>query len=328
MMTMRLRRRTCLQQPKRTEGPEVRSVVKNRLPVAAGIAVMMLVLVPAVAFGATASTPMPTVTATPSISATAPYALDFTLPTESKAGCMVCHGDENLTRLKAGKEISYYIDAEAIDSSIHAKTLCVGCHLDFAYKAPHTDATAWQSTAKLACKNCHEKQFLTFGQGAHRRAVDVTGTVAETEAKKPLCGDCHGSHDIMQLTDSAAGKAALHENGYEICGRCHQDYWDNYNDYYHGAAYKVGAEDAPACWDCHGWHDILPSDDPASLVNEAHLVETCGTGACHDQHGTASDEFIKNAAAMIHGKSAVREENPVLVFFGRVLGAIGKLFGT
>lgn len=328
MTTMRTCRCTHLLPPKRTES-EVMSVVRTRLTIAAVLAALMLAVAPGVANGAqaTTSTAMPSATATRSISSTAPYALDFTLPTESKAGCMVCHGDENLTRLKAGKTVTFYIDGDAYAKSIHATTLCVGCHLDFAYTAPHDGTTQWQTTAKLSCKNCHDKQFLAFGQGVHRRAVDATGAAAIEEAKKPLCGDCHGSHDIMQITDSPAGKAALHKKGYEICGRCHQEYWDSYDDYYHGAAYKMGAEDAPACWDCHGYHDILASSESASLVNATHLVETCGSGDCHDQHGTATDKFIQDAAQMIHGKRAVREANPLVVFFSRIFDGIGSLFG-
>ncbi len=313
----------------------MRRVVRTRLSIAVVFASAVFMLAPGLAFGAqgTTSTPvpvqMPALTATGSVSATAPYALDFTLPTESKAGCMVCHGDPNLTRIKGGKQVSYFVDSTKYAASIHAKTLCVGCHLDFAYTAPHAGATEWQSTAKLACKNCHNKQFLAFGAGAHQRSVTATGAAALAEAKKPLCGDCHGSHGMMKLTDSPEGLAALRANGYEVCGRCHQDYWDSYSDYYHGAAYKAGAPDAPACWDCHGWHDILPSKNPASLVNEDHLVETCGAGdACHQQHETASDQFIKQAAKMIHGKRDVRAKNPILVFFSRIFDGIGGLFGA
>ncbi len=310
-------------------------VMRTRLTGAVLLAAALLVVAPAAAGAATSTTTMTTSAATRSVSPTAPYALDFTLPTESKAGCMVCHGDKNLTRLKAGKTISYFIDAEAIGKSTHAKQFCVSCHLDFAYTAPHSTSD-WQATAKLACKNCHNDQFLAFGKGVHRRTIDATGTAATVEASKPLCGDCHGSHDIMRLTETSAGvtpagKAQLAARGYEVCGRCHQDYWDSYNDYYHGAAYKAGAKDAPACWDCHGWHDILPSKDPRSKVNAAHLVETCGsstTGAgCHEQHKDASDEFITSAASMIHGKQQVREENPLLSFLKRIKDAIGGLFG-
>ncbi|MEN6430211.1 MAG: hypothetical protein ABFC80_05100 [Coriobacteriales bacterium] len=261
----------------------------------------------------------------PSSSPTSPYALDFTLPTQSKAGCMVCHGDENLIRLKAGKTVSYYVDGDAYATSTHGKEQCVACHLDFAYKAPHEQDPDWQSTAKMACKNCHEEQFIAYGKGVHRRAIDATGAAAAIEKTKPLCGDCHGSHDIVTVTDSPEGQAWMHDNGWQICGRCHQDYWDNYDDYYHGAAYKSGADDAPACWTCHGWHDILPSTDKGSPVNEVHLAETCGQNGCHKV--SELDAAYLDYAYAIHGKRAVAEKNPLHRFARNVLGAIGGLFG-
>jgi hypothetical protein len=258
-----------------------------------------------------------------SVSATAPYALDFTLPTEGKAGCSVCHGDPNLTRLKGGVATSFFVDPDAYAASTHGTTQCVGCHLDFGYKAPHESDTDWRSTAKAACKNCHEEQFLSFGEGAHRRSLGATGEAAQIELKKPLCGDCHGSHEMETLTDSPEGKAAIHARGWEVCGRCHEDTWASYDDYYHGAAYKRGAKDAPSCWDCHGWHDIRPSSDKNSRVNEVHLVETCGQTGCH----TGVDENYVEYAAAIHGKRDIKLENPVYAFVRKIFSAIAGIFG-
>lgn len=259
-----------------------------------------------------------------SVNATAPYALDFTLPTEGKAGCTVCHGDPNLSRLQGGVKKSFFIDPELYAATTHGETQCVGCHLEFAYTAPHEGDKDWQSTAKSACKNCHQDQFLSFGLGAHRRSIEVTGTpAADTQLKKPLCGDCHGSHYMETLTDSPEGKAAIHARGWEVCGRCHEDTWASYDDYYHGAAYKRGAKDAPSCWDCHGWHDILPSSDRNSRVNEVHLVETCGQSGCH----SGVDENYVEYAAAIHGKRDVKLENPIYSVVRRVFKAIAGLFG-
>lgn len=293
---------------------------RTRLIALAIICVGIVALPPVAASAAEATI------ATPSVSATAAYALDFTLPTQSKAGCMVCHGDENLTRLKAGKAVSYYIDGDAYSASTHGEQQCVGCHLDFAYKTPHESDKNWQATAKIACKNCHGAQFLAFGQGVHRRAIDATGTAVAVEDSKPLCGDCHGSHDIVTITDSPEGQAQMHADGWQVCGRCHQDYWDSYDDYYHGAAYKRGAKDAPACWDCHGWHDILPSKDKGSKVNKVHLAETCGQGsACHD--AADLDETYLDYSYAIHGKRAAKQDNPVYSFVRKVASAIGGFFG-
>ncbi|MDI6691731.1 MAG: hypothetical protein QMD76_00240 [Anaerosomatales bacterium] len=255
--------------------------------------------------------------ATPSLVATAPvsrvttgYDLDFTLPTQSKSGCLVCHGDPDLVRLKAGKVTSYYVAPGEYGLSVHGKEQCVACHLDFAYKLPHDTEVAWQVTAKTACRNCHGEQFVAFGKGVHQRAVDATGTRVSVEASKPLCGDCHGSHAIQKLTDSKAGQAALHASGWDVCGRCHQDYWESYDDYYHGAAYKRGAKDAPACWDCHGWHDILPAKDRKSRVNEANLVETCGQEGCH-KRSTVGEDFVASYVDAIHHKTQAKQDNPM-----------------
>lgn len=278
--------------------------------------------------------------AAPSIVATAPYDLDFTLPTDSKSGCMVCHGDPALVRARDGVVRSYYIPDEAIASSAHADTSCVGCHLDFTYKAPHGDAD-WTVTAKSSCRNCHEQASLDFGIGVHRPSVPSTRTVEvsveSTEAPKPLCGDCHGAHDISWLAtdtpEARAGKRAIHADGWQVCGRCHEDYWDNYDDYYHGAAYKRGAADAPSCWDCHGWHEILPSDERASLVNDAHLVETCSGGnltpndprTCHAKH-TVTEEYVEYKV-FIHGREDIATDAPFLAFLRKVTAAIGRFFG-
>jgi hypothetical protein len=264
--------------------------------------------------------------------ATAPYELDFTLPSESRSGCLVCHGDPALIRVREGIITSFFISAETMAASTHVDQQCVGCHVDFTYKSPHL-ADQWSVTAKSACRNCHDEQSQAFGVGVHRPTVPSAQPVpvasTETpEAPKPLCGDCHGSHDIMALTETGGddwrdGKAEIHDRGYEVCGRCHQDYWDSYADYYHGAAYKRGAEDAPSCWDCHGWHDILPSDDRGSRVNGAHLVETCGQEGCH----FGVDETYVEYAAFIHGRPELEAANPLRAFFRTIAESIGRLFG-
>ena len=269
--------------------------------------------------------------AAPSTEATvAPYELDFTLPSESRSGCMVCHGDPALVRVREGAIESFYINEVAIAASTHVDQQCVGCHVDFTYKSPHAKED-WSLTAKSACRNCHEDQSRAFGEGVHRPTVPTAPaeeSKEESVGPKPLCGDCHGSHDIRALTEEGGedwedGKAAIHDNGWQVCGRCHEEYWDNYDDYYHGAAYKRGAEDAPSCWDCHGWHDILPSDDRGSRVNEAHLAETCGQAGCHE----GVDENYTEYAVFIHGREDVTGENPLFKFFRAIGNALGRLFG-
>lgn len=249
------------------------------------------------------------------------YDVDFTLPSAAKNGCLVCHGDGNLTRLKDGEYVSFYVDPELVERSAHAGVQCTGCHLDFAFTVPHVAAgDDWRAVAKSACKNCHQDQFLDYGRSAHRIEEGDTA-VSETSGGKPLCGDCHGSHAIMTITDSPSAQQELRDRAYEVCGECHQDYWDSYDDYYHGAAFKLGAADAPSCWDCHEGHEVLPSSDKDSSTNERHIVETCAQ--CH----AAATEDYTAYTQMIHGRTEIAEDVFLRDWLAWLRGVISSIFG-
>lgn len=250
------------------------------------------------------------------------YDMDFTLPTAGKSGCLVCHGDRSLVRLNAGRLVSYWIDEAVMQASAHSTIQCTGCHLDFAYSAPHRTDGDWRRTAKLACKNCHKDAFQAFGQGVHSLTADATADIVLRDRGKPLCGDCHGSHEIARLKNNPVGKASLHAQGQRICGRCHADYWKSYADYYHGSAYRRGADDAPACWDCHGWHDILPTDDRRSRLNETGIALTCG-----ECHPNVNDEYL-TYSTIIHRKGEALARNPVYSFIRAAGHRIGGIFGA
>jgi len=75
------------------------------------------------------------------------------------------------------------------------------------------------------------------------------------------------------------------------CARCHegvrlsQEFGveghraSTYLASYHGLASRLGSQIVANCASCHGVHNILPSSDPRSTINRAHLVNTCGQ--CH-----------------------------------------------
>lgn len=260
----------------------------------------------------------------PAVAVAQDYDLNFTLPTAGKSGCMVCHGDKNLGVLQGDQFVSYWVDGAILDESAHAGIMCTGCHIDFAYKSPHNiEQTDWVRTARLSCKNCHQAQWDAYSRGSHSLAIEPGEEMSESEAAKPLCGDCHGpSHGIMTLTDNPEAKEELHQNGYEICGKCHAEEWDSYSDYYHGAAYRRGAPDAPSCWQCHDYHAIQPSTSRDSTVYEGNLAETCGQ--CHED---PSDKYLEYAG-LVHRRDEVRSENPLYRFMDSAKGTIEDVFGT
>lgn len=253
----------------------------------------------------------------------------------AKIMCTGCHTD-----------FAFKAPHGTTDWRANAKLACKNCHQDqfTAYSAgvhsisvkPGTaEAAAVRGTAMASRAGTATAREATAsapasGSAAATRSASATAsagasasvTATGSSAEKPLCGDCHGAHDIEVLEDNPAGQLRLHRQGYEVCGRCHRDWWDSYADYYHGAAFKKGTKDAPACWDCHGWHEIRPSDDRRSGVSDANLVETCAR--CHK---SAGEKFVVATRDMIHGRADARQENPVYAAYSRVRDAIAGLFG-
>ena len=106
----------------------------------------------------------------------------------------------------------------------------------------------------------------------------------------PVCTDCHGSHLIKAPSDPSPTVSA--ENlATNTCAQCHESVKmsqefgivggrkTSYLASYHGLATARGSKVAANCASCHGAHNILPSSDPNSTINQAHLVQTCGK--CH-----------------------------------------------
>jgi hypothetical protein len=114
---------------------------------------------------------------------------------------------------------------------------------------------------------------------------------------------------------------AVHASALEMCGQCHTQAASTYADYYHGAAYRRGAEDAPACWQCHNTHLILPSDNRLSWSNEDNLPTTCGQ--CH--LGNVNDTYT-DYAALVHRQTVTLNENPVMAVAHSARQAISNVF--
>jgi hypothetical protein len=275
---------------------------------------------------------------------TATYNLDWTLGTIGKSGCLVCHGDKNLVRIVAGVPVSMYVDTQELQNSAHAKLLCTDCHTDFAYKLPHASGVngdSWSTVAKSACKNCHQPEFLDWAKSSHSlsgaNGALLTSALGRPGSSapgmpRPMCGDCHGGHTIP-AKDDAAGQAALHASALQMCGKCHVETAANYNDYYHGAAYRRGAPDAPACWQCHSTHLILPSSNSQAPTNPDNLATTCSQ--CHRDPGTGKSPGYVQYAQLIHQRQEIYQKNPVYsavdtattvieAMFRNMLSAFGK----
>lgn len=297
------------------------------------VALVAVVALPGTALAATATTATP-VAPKAAKPATPTYDLDWTLPTAGKSGCNVCHGDPALVRIRDGRTVSLFVDTAELQGSAHKNVPCTSCHVDFAYKTPHNtivkNGEEWRAVAKLSCKNCHKEAFSLFSTGAHSPAGqpgETSSTIGGPDSSapgkpRPLCGDCHGGHAIPSKEDTA-GKEAVQASAMTMCGRCHVESSENYRDYYHGAPYQEGATDAPACWQCHETHQVLPADDRRSAVNENNLPDTCT--ACHA--GEVDEKFLEYVP-LIHNAEELRQENPLYAAVASVRNAVRSAFDS
>lgn len=252
----------------------------------------------------------------------APLGLGQTPGADSDRRCLQCHGQAHIaelspaerrsmvgTRLDAGaaeappapgapltggeapKRPGLLVRPEALKGSVHEGLHCVDCHTDAA-ALPHAPALN-RATCATAC---HEKAASAYEGGAHNAALQRRNKLA------PTCASCHGSHEILKVSDRRAAQNKL--NSLHLCGDCHEKHAPNgtadpaahitsYLGSTHAKALtKSGLPMAATCSDCHSAHGVLPAKDAASTVNRANVPGTCGK--CHVG---VLEEYVKS----VHG---------------------------
>ncbi len=238
----------------------------------------------------------------------------LTLNLRGRSGCLVCHSDRNAVGRIDGEIRSIYVDDTLFTDSPHKDLTCLSCHLDFSYTHP-TEVVNYKKVAGLSCSRCHDhkKEAEDYRASVHGRLA-----LSEDPEEGATCGDCHGAHDIKSLKKSKEYKLKFRSSAKEVCGQCHMDRYTTYNDYYHGRAYKRGAHDAPPCWDCHDYHNVLPASEAASSISATNLAKTCG--GCH----RGSTKKFTEYALLVHSRKKIEETNPVLRYKNLVLGWLGR----
>ena len=79
-----------------------------------------------------------------------------------------------------------------------------------------------------------------------------------------------------------------------VCASCHEKSATTYEASTHGVARRGGNTGAAQCADCHGTHDIVKVNLPASPVNRDNLGATCGQ--CHS-------DIVREVQGSIHGQA-------------------------
>ena len=208
--------------------------------------------------------------------------------------CGKCHSNAGITaeyRMKYPQVAAQYTD------SIHGQALlkmglivapsCNDCHGVHDIKRS-VDRSSLINHANVAatCGKCHLGIEKTYDASIHGQIL------AKGDLSGPVCVDCHSAHQI-EAPDGNNFKALSDVR----CGRCHQDRLANYRDTYHGKAMLLGqpnvAPEVAACYDCHGYHDVLPPSNPASHLSKANIVATCQK--CHPGANARFAEYVPHA---------------------------------
>jgi hypothetical protein len=264
--------------------------------------------------------------------------------------CELCHGLPQLARYEEGGRLRLYeVSAETVLHSSHKDIACRDCHSDIE-AFPHQE-----TVAKVDCgKTCHvnrpfELTVFSHHEEAEALARSIHGQSPrddeETNAAKPTCKYCHGSHLMarpsQRVQQQARHCAKCHDgrslegviehvdrhtshrsarNSLDIvklCSSCHANATlmanmevnttqvEGFKHHFHGKALRRGLDDVANCSDCHTSHMVLPQDDPASTLSTANIRQTCGATGCHQQ---PSLEFARSG---IHSKPTMKS-NPVV----------------
>lgn len=220
--------------------------------------------------------------------------------------CLSCHiDDENSMAVSEHTtETSFHLTLTQEDGTPINCSNCHGSH----HITPIDDVNSPVSpmNAQTTCGSCHAEEQQQFERSVHGQNLALGSEDAAT------CIKCHSEHQ-PQVTALSQRKIEIHNT----CGSCHFDE-DLMNGHglqmngfeqlmehsVHASEVRKGNVDAPVCSDCHGYHEILPLNDPNSAVHFQNVSNTCGK--CHEA-------VQQQYEISIHGVSSARgrKDSPI-----------------
>lgn len=124
----------------------------------------------------------------------------------------------------------------------------------------------------------------------------------------------HSIHEMLECLDCHQDKGTIPHRkdsdfilGSQNCRGCHDKQSEEYTA--HGRARVGEYADMPSCSDCHGDHNILPSDVKHSKTNPLNLPQTCES--CHENLNITSkfealiDHPVKIYESSVHGQANI-----------------------
>jgi cytochrome b subunit of formate dehydrogenase len=235
--------------------------------------------------------------------------------------CASCH--ENRA-LQDARVLANTDQVTQFHEGIHGKALandpengapsCNNCH------GAHNIQNAANPTSPIhslnvseTCGQCHTEVMDVYKNSIHGKLED------SGDQRAPVCIDCHESHNILSPETHV-----FKQFSDEKCGVCHEELMVEYHETFHGKAIRLGSDNVAACYDCHGYHDILGVTDSGSPVHPDNREAMCQS--CHENANANFAEYITHANYMD------KDNDPQLfytfVFMTALLVGVFLFFGT
>ncbi|MFA6570239.1 MAG: hypothetical protein WCT77_03295 [Bacteroidota bacterium] len=223
--------------------------------------------------------------------------------------CKKCHGDVS------DKHTFHPAMPRATGMDGAANVNCKGCHGKHNIISPKKSESKFYFSKIIdACGSCHKSQKEEHLQSEH---------FFEYSNNNPNVPTCIFCHKLPITKGSLLDPVQLKINQERLCLSCHLNNPNqtkysksliNYEKSVHGSALLKGRQEAAACIDCHGSHNLQKAEAPLSRVNHFKVPELCGK--CHfyiareyttSTHGLALKRGDRDAPACTycHGEHGI-----------------------
>lgn len=231
--------------------------------------------------------------------------------------CYKCHLNEKMFPGKEKGSADFVAEYEkSVHNSVRKNgipavscTDCHGSHSMLNASDPNSPINPKNISSTCGQSNCHIKIYNEYKGSIHDVSIQT-----KEKSDAPSCVNCHGSHGLMKR-DDPSNPLAKPKGVVQLCAECHSSVRivennnlpkgivSDFNNSFPGLALRGGSQEAADCGSCHGVHNIRPSSDPMSTINDNNLPQTCGS--CHP--GTTLATF-KTPIHLVE----TAKENPLL----------------
>lgn len=244
------------------------------------------------------------------------------------AGCHEKHGnggDDKSGAVRVGDYLGSVHGKAIAKGGLVVAATCADCHRAHeVLPASNPQSSVFRDHVPATCGQCHVGVQEVYDTSVHGRKL------AAGDADAPVCTNCHTAHRI-----SAADTPRFMLDIVNECGACHdkplkgggdgRSLYATYRRSYHGQVTQLGFDRAARCSSCHGAHDVMELDNPASRLFGDNRVRTCAQANCH---AGASASFAKfEPHADFHDAKRFPLFHAVWLYFMLVMSATFGFFG-